>query len=299
MVMLDSIEFYDVFLAAMRIGAVPAPVNPLLPGRDIGGIVAASRAAVLVVSAERAGELDAIRAAAPEVSTVVVTGSPEWEALVGGGTEGGVPWATWDESPGFWLCTSGSTGRPKLAMHRHIDLRVTADTYGAQVLGSPPRRPLLLRRSDVPRLRIGELPVVPVLGRRHRRRRTDATTNARVGRRDRPVAAADVAVLHSDVLRRVVRIGPAGRHVRVRALGSVGGRAAPGRDVSPVRGALRSANPRRHRVDGDDPHLHLQQRHGAAPGDVGQAGARVPRRDRRRQWSAGSGGGSRPPHRER
>jgi benzoate-CoA ligase family protein len=124
-----------VFLAAMRIGAVPAPVNPLLPGRDIGGIVAASRAVVLVVSTERAGELDAIRAAAPEVSTVVVTGSREWEALVGGGTEGGVPWATWDESPGFWLCTSGSTGRPKLAMHRHLDLRVTADTYGAQVLG--------------------------------------------------------------------------------------------------------------------------------------------------------------------
>ena len=44
MVMLDSIEFYDVFLAAMRIGAVPAPVNPLLPGRDLGAIVATSRA---------------------------------------------------------------------------------------------------------------------------------------------------------------------------------------------------------------------------------------------------------------
>jgi benzoate-CoA ligase family protein len=138
MVMLDSIEFYDVFLAAMRIGAVPAPVNPLLPGRDVGAIVAAGRAQVLVVSAERAGELDAIRAAAPEVSTVVVTGSPEWEALLGGATHGGAPWATWDESPGFWLCTSGSTGRPKLAMHRHIDLRVTADTYGAQVLGIRP-----------------------------------------------------------------------------------------------------------------------------------------------------------------
>ena len=74
MVMLDSIEFYDVFLATMRIGAVAAPVNPLLPGRDLGAIVANSRARVLVVSAERAGEVDAIRAAAPEVETVVVTG---------------------------------------------------------------------------------------------------------------------------------------------------------------------------------------------------------------------------------
>ena len=60
MVMLDSIEFYDVFLAAMRIGAIPAPVNPLLPGRDIGGVVAASRARVLVVSsgAGRRGRCD-------------------------------------------------------------------------------------------------------------------------------------------------------------------------------------------------------------------------------------------------
>jgi benzoate-CoA ligase family protein len=134
MVMLDSIEFYDVFLGALRIGAVPTPVNPLLPARDLGVIVAASRARVLVVSAERAGQLDAVLAAAPEVATVITTASPEWDELVAD-RAGAAPWASWDESPGFWLCTSGSTGRPKLAMHRHIDLRVTADTYGAQVLG--------------------------------------------------------------------------------------------------------------------------------------------------------------------
>ena len=143
MVMLDSVEFYDVFLGALRIGAVPAPVNPLLPGRDLGAVVAASRARVLVVSAERAGELDAVRAAAPELATVVVTGTPEWDALAGGGGAdpagaAGDPWPSWDESPGFWLCTSGSTGRPKLAMHRHGDLRATADTYGARVLGVRP-----------------------------------------------------------------------------------------------------------------------------------------------------------------
>src|SRR5262245_49474838 len=143
MVMLDSVEFFDVFLGALRIGAVPAPVNPLLPGRDLGAVVANSRARVLVASAERAGELDALRAAAPEVETVVVTGTPEWDALVGGGGAdpagpAGDPWPSWDESPGFWLCTSGSTGRPKLAMHRHRDLRATADTYAAGVLGVRP-----------------------------------------------------------------------------------------------------------------------------------------------------------------
>jgi benzoate-CoA ligase family protein len=137
MIMLDSIEFYDVFLGALRLGAVPVPVNPLLPGRDLGGIVATSRARVLVVSSERAGELDAIRLAAPEISTVIVTGSAEWTTLVET-RDDAEPWPSWDESPGFWLCTSGSTGAPKLAMHRHADLRATADSYGAQVLGIRP-----------------------------------------------------------------------------------------------------------------------------------------------------------------
>jgi benzoate-CoA ligase len=140
MVMLDSIEFYDVFLGALRIGAVPAPVNPLLPVRDLAAILAASRAHAAVVSPERASDVDAIRAAAPELTTVVVAGSPAWNELVGGdgSGSGGGPAATWDESPGFWLCTSGSTGRPKLAMHRHVDLRITADTYAAHVLGVGP-----------------------------------------------------------------------------------------------------------------------------------------------------------------
>jgi benzoate-CoA ligase family protein len=135
MVMLDSVEFYATFLGAMRIGAVPAPVNPLLPGRDLGAVVSVSRARVLVVSEERAGEVDAIRAAAPELSDVVTTAATDWAAFRVGDERDGEPFPTWDESPGFWLCTSGSTGRPKLAMHRHIDLRHTADTYATEVLG--------------------------------------------------------------------------------------------------------------------------------------------------------------------
>jgi benzoate-CoA ligase family protein len=133
MVMLDSVEFYDVFLGAMRVGAVPTPLNPLLPGRDLGGIVAASRARTLVVSEARASEVGAITAAAPELRDVIITGSPAWAALLDHEPAGAYP--TWEDSPGFWLCTSGSTGAPKLAMHRHVDLRKTADTYAAEVLG--------------------------------------------------------------------------------------------------------------------------------------------------------------------
>jgi benzoate-CoA ligase len=139
MVMLDSVEFFATFLGAMRIGAVPAPVNPLLPGRDLGAVVSVGRARVLVVSSERTGELDAVRAAAPEIADVVTTDPDGWDSFLARGVgAGGEAFATWEESPGFWLCTSGSTGRPKLAMHRHVDLRRTADTYASSVLAIRP-----------------------------------------------------------------------------------------------------------------------------------------------------------------
>lgn len=155
MVMLDSIEFIAIFLGAMRIGAIPLPINPLLPGRDLAVIVADSRARLVIVSAERAASLVDLVAGTPELDQVVftpahseddaaavsqATGAAASTASVLGWDEflaargDGSPYATWAASPGFWLCTSGSTGRPKLAMHRHIDLAVTNDTYGHHVL---------------------------------------------------------------------------------------------------------------------------------------------------------------------
>ncbi len=140
MAMLDSVEFIAVFLGAVRIGAVPVPMNPLLPGRDLGVIVSDSRARVAVVSAERSASIGDLRSGAQELEHVITTGDAE-------GTDATLSWSEFQaaegdrslyrtsaESPGFWLCTSGSTGQPKLAMHRHGDLRVTYDTYARNVL---------------------------------------------------------------------------------------------------------------------------------------------------------------------
>ncbi|MDH4280056.1 MAG: benzoate-CoA ligase family protein [Acidimicrobiia bacterium] len=154
MVMLDSVEFVATFLGAMRIGAVPLAVNPLLPGRDLGAIAGDARARIVVVSGDRAASIADLVAAAPEVELVVVTDTEDgstpdveidadgvdtttWFALLSNDGDGS-PFSTWSESPGFWLCTSGSTGQPKLAMHRHIDIKVTCDTFADHVLGVRP-----------------------------------------------------------------------------------------------------------------------------------------------------------------
>ena len=125
--LLDSPELTASFLAALRTGAVPVLVNPLLPWRDIGVVVEDAKAALVLVSQERKEGSDEV--GAPRL----VTGSDEW-AAVAGATGDGSPAPVDADSPGFWLCTSGSTGRPKLAMHRHGDLQVTADTYARSVL---------------------------------------------------------------------------------------------------------------------------------------------------------------------
>lgn len=140
MVMLDTTEFVATFLGALRIGAIPVLTNPLLPGRDLGRIVADSRARLLVVSHERAASVPDLQAGAPEVATIITTGAeplgagPTWDEFTSAADDA-APYATWRDSPGFWLCTSGTTGMPKLAMHTHGDIPDTIDTYATGVLG--------------------------------------------------------------------------------------------------------------------------------------------------------------------
>jgi benzoate-CoA ligase family protein len=142
----DGMPFLATFLGALRIGAVPVPVSTMLTGKDLGVIVDDARARVVYLSEPYAAHLPAIADCAPELEVAVVDG----EALDGGGvrthhlsevtgdrSEGPVA-RTVADSPAFWLYTSGTTGTPKGAMHRHVDLRATADTYAASVLGTSP-----------------------------------------------------------------------------------------------------------------------------------------------------------------
>jgi benzoate-CoA ligase family protein len=143
LVLLDGSEFVIAFLAALRLGAIPLPLNPLLPGRDLALAARDARVRVAVMSAERASVATDLLGA-PELDTLVLAGEDvpfeptsirilRWDELLTR-TDELVAYDTWEDSPAFWLCTSGTTGTPKLAMHRHIDLRLTAEGYAQEVL---------------------------------------------------------------------------------------------------------------------------------------------------------------------
>jgi benzoate-CoA ligase family protein len=136
MVMADSPEFVVVYLAAMRIGAVPVPISTMLRADGIAEILADSRARVVAVSA---AYRDVVAAALgfPGVTEVMTVVADDELA----GLTADVPdeiYPTTADSPAFWLYTSGTTGTPKGAMHRHGSIRVVCETYGAQVLGITP-----------------------------------------------------------------------------------------------------------------------------------------------------------------
>ncbi|MWA03263.1 benzoate-CoA ligase family protein [Actinomadura sp. LD22] len=146
MFMADSPEFVTVFLAALRIGAVPVPVSTMLHADGLAELLRDSRARLLAVTAEFADVAVRAAASAPELIGVLtgegvqVSTALPMHALseLARAEPDGAPHATFADSPAFWLYTSGTTGTPKAAMHRHGSIRVVYETYGEQVLGIRP-----------------------------------------------------------------------------------------------------------------------------------------------------------------
>lgn len=147
LILKDGLELATGILAAMRIGAVALPVNPLLPPRDLLAIARDSRARCAVIDGGAHPLLAALAADAPDLTAVIRVGAvedtggesagPRWGDLMAAGGNGSIDTTT-VESPCFWLCTSGTTGRPKLAMHRHADVRTTCEGYASEVLDVQP-----------------------------------------------------------------------------------------------------------------------------------------------------------------
>jgi len=148
MFMADCPDFVTVFLAAMRIGAIPVPASTMLHADGLAELLRDSRARLLAITPEFAGTAAPAAYAAPELRGVLagggasvgfsVVGGHDLDALLAGAAPDADVYPTSEDSPAFWLYTSGTTGAAKGAMHRHGSVRVVCETYGRQVLGIRP-----------------------------------------------------------------------------------------------------------------------------------------------------------------
>lgn len=74
---LDGIDFVALFWGALKIGAVPVPVNTLLTPADYDFMLRDSRAKVLAVSASLFDRFETVIESQPHLKSVVVVGGGE------------------------------------------------------------------------------------------------------------------------------------------------------------------------------------------------------------------------------
>ena len=308
LLMLDSCDWPVAFLGSILAGAVPVAVNTLLTADDYAYMLEHARAQAAIVSgAVKPALKAALTKSDHEVHKVVVSrptqplefGEVEFEAFLDGHAPLARPAATHADDPAFWLYSSGSTGRPKgdrpFARQPVLDGRALRQGDPRASRG----RRLLFCGEAVLRLRSRQRADLPARGRRDRAadgRAADAGRRlqalARRGRR----REAHGLLRRADRLRRHARLArPAQARGGRAATRLLGGRGAAGRDRRAVQAPFRRRHRRRHRLDRDAAHLHLEPAGQGALWHDRLAGAGLRYRAARRRRRAGPGRRARRP----
>ena len=138
---LDSPEFVYSFWGALKIGAVPVPVNTFLCTDEYAYLLENSRASAFVVAQEVWPTVASL--STPRLRSRIVVGNGGQDALsfwtlIEKESATLEPELTDRDDMALWLYSSGSTGTPKGVIHLHRDLLYCAETYAKEVLGIGP-----------------------------------------------------------------------------------------------------------------------------------------------------------------
>jgi benzoate-CoA ligase family protein len=142
LLMLDGPEMIAAFFGAIKIGAVPVPLNTRWTAAEYEYVLRDSAARVIILSGTLHAEAaNAIRAC-PSVRHVVVASEDvddaraiRLEKLVADSSPVLEAEPTSRDAPAFWLYSSGTTGPPKGCVHLQHDMGVCAENYARGVLG--------------------------------------------------------------------------------------------------------------------------------------------------------------------
>ncbi len=137
--MLDVPQFYAVFWGAIKIGAVPIPINTMLTSDDYEYYLNDSRARVLVVSETLVPLIHQIKGDLLYLRDMIVIDEKEgayapFKQMYRHAPDTIKTEFTTKDDIGLWLYSSGSTGAPKGAIHSHYDMVAASEGFGKGVL---------------------------------------------------------------------------------------------------------------------------------------------------------------------
>ena len=141
LLLFDTPEFAASFFGAVKIGAVPVPVNTLLKPVDYNYLLNDSRARIAIVSEGLLALIKAIpRQSLKFLETILVVGTESWPGILNFGDALSKSSSTLEavstskDDAAFWLYSSGSTGRPKACVHLQHDMVVSSEAYAKGIL---------------------------------------------------------------------------------------------------------------------------------------------------------------------
>ncbi len=139
----DCPEFLATFLGAMKIGAVPVPINTLATAEDLAYYLADSRARAVVLTPETLPRVEQVRPSLRYLAHVICVGEPQpntlsYSELIAAQSPELDPADTSRDDASYWLYSSGTTGRPKGVVHLHQDMVYCTRAYAEHVVGFGP-----------------------------------------------------------------------------------------------------------------------------------------------------------------